>query len=153
MVACWAQQICAFIHYIYNTSSPPLASLCLSPLPPFGQPHLSSTSPSHPLILISSLLIMDENQEGIERKKKEIWEECCSIITLQMEFGKSGGPSSPMENAAYPRAYPPPLLSHVEVSTTPSKFYDTLRWFHSTMGTRFMYEALHAVLRCWVVFY
>lgn len=37
------------------------------------------------------------------------------------------------------RAYPPALRYHIDVVMNPNTFFETLRSFHNTMGTRFMY--------------
>jgi hypothetical protein len=42
--------------------------------------------------------------------------------------------------------YPPPLLSHEEVANDRAAFMDTLRRFHSLMGTKFMYYSIHPFL-------
>ncbi|XP_020261763.1 high mobility group B protein 9-like isoform X2 [Asparagus officinalis] len=55
---------------------------------------------------------------------------------LEMTLGVKSDVS--MANDVHPKVYPPPLLSHVEVSTNPIAFYDTLRRLHSALGSRFM---------------
>ncbi|CAK9178367.1 unnamed protein product [Ilex paraguariensis] len=45
----------------------------------------------------------------------------------------------PVENGVQDKHYPTPLASHEDVVKNPTLFWDTLRNFHSVLGTKFMY--------------
>lgn len=43
------------------------------------------------------------------------------------------------------KLYPAPLALHEDVINNPTLFMETLRHFHTTLGTRFMYVLFHLV--------
>lgn len=47
--------------------------------------------------------------------------------------------------------YPAPLVSHEEVARDRSVFMDTLRQFHATMGTKFMYACYFFFYHCFAL--
>ncbi|KAK6939026.1 hypothetical protein RJ641_032534 [Dillenia turbinata] len=44
----------------------------------------------------------------------------------------------PPRNGIHVKQYPEPLASHEDVVNHPTLFWDTLRRFHSLLGTKFM---------------
>ncbi|CAI9117006.1 OLC1v1018312C1 [Oldenlandia corymbosa var. corymbosa] len=53
-------------------------------------------------------------------------------------FKKKSHKNNPVQGNQSPRSYPAPLASHEEVVANPSVFWDTLRIFHKTLGTKYM---------------